>query len=270
MTHNTVTVNGEVSVKHTPDHEAELWKDKLLCIARADSGKLESEALGILDEMFNFKQAGEISCYYRQWNVYSQGNSKLSLCVLFINCTCSYHGYYSIAVIVEYAAGPFVVMVIAAVAAFIYSHKKVFPSQGVPWGKVISMVLYTPALLRCMDIINKTSLSVFHPPRLGVCLPTGSRYRELLSYYYREYTMAAIPQADVQTGEVISWYRKHAAERVLVAAEESDITRDELLAPPERKDEEIETYCPLCHEQYVLNPDQCIECGIKLEPYGKS
>lgn len=269
VSHNAVTVNGKVFCSTHSGQEAEWWKEKLLCVARADSGNREPEALRILDEMFNFKQVEEF--------LVTAGRGTFMLRAI-VNCLFVYcflivpvvSWILSVAVSWILLLGPFLVMASAAVAVFVYSYKKVFPSGGVPWGKVVSMILYTPALLRCMDIINKTSLSVFHPAAVARVFNNRDMLRDLLSYYYREYTMAEIQQADAQESEVISWYRKHAAERVMAAAEESNITRDELLAPPERKDEEIRTYCPLCHEQYVLDRGTCSECGTRLKAYTSS
>ncbi|HPS57366.1 MAG TPA: hypothetical protein PK514_04610 [Spirochaetota bacterium] len=269
VSHNSVTVDGRAFCKTHSEHEAEWWKERLLRLARAGSADRESAAFSLLDETFDFKHVEEF--------IISAGRGTFILKAiagwLFIYCffiVPVVSWILSIAVSWNLLLGPFAVMVIAVVAAFIYSFKKVIPSQGVPWSKVFSMILYTPSLLRCMDIISKTSLAVFHPAAVARVLADDSVYRRLLSCYYREYTIAPVPQGDAECGEVFLWYRKHAAERVLAAARESGITRDELLAPPERKDEEIKTYCPLCHEQYVLESGTCSECGIELEPYGRS
>lgn len=263
---NTVRVDGKVFCKTHSNNEAEWWKDKLLCIARANSRKRESEAIRIINEMFNFKHAENFlfTASRKTFLLKAIVNWLFVYCFLIIPAI---SWFLSFAISWKILLGPFIVMVAAVVAAFIYSYKKIFPSQGIPWGKVISMILYTPALLRCMDIFNKTSLIVLHPAAVARAFDSRDILRELLSYYYREYSFTTIPQDDVQRREVVLWYRKHAIERILAAAEKSNITLDELLAPPVREEDEIITYCPLCHVQYVLESGTCSECGTKLEAY---
>ena len=266
VSHNSVTVDGKVFCKTHSEYEAEWWKERLLCLARSGSADRDSAALQMLDEMFNFKNAEEfIITAGRGTFILKTISGWVFIYCFFIVPVVSW--ILSIAVSWNLLLGPFAVMVTVEAAAFIYSYKKVFPSRGVPWGKVISMILYTPSLLRCMDVISKTSLAVFHPAAVARVLDKESAYRDLLSFYYREYTVAPVPQGDPECGDVVLWYRKHAAERVLAAARESGIKPEELIAQPERKDEEIKTYCPLCHEQYVLESGTCSECGIELKPH---
>lgn len=263
---NSLTVNGKTFCKMHSEHEAEWWKEHLLRLARTGPGSRESEALGMLDEMFDTGTAVKFitSC---------AGNTfflSVMISMLFIYCFLVVPAaawIFSLAMTWPLLLIIFFLQVTVAVPVFVSSYKKIFPSRRVPWSRVVSMLLYTPSLLRCMDIINKTSLSVCHPAAVARALDNGKVFRRLLSCYYRAYTIAPLPQQEPGFCEVISWYRKHAAERIVKAAGETGISSVDLLAPPVRKDEEIKSYCPFCHEQYVREEGTCSECGIKLECY---
>lgn len=269
VSHNAVTVNGIVFCKTHSEHEAEWWKERLLRLARADAADRGPAAYRLLDEIFD---SGIVEKFITE----AAGRTfflSIIINMLFMYCFLvvpAVTWIFSIALTWHFLLAFFFAQASLTVVAFVCSYRKIFQGKGIPWSRVISMVLYTPSLLRCMDIINKTSLSVFHPAAVARVLDNSKVFRELLSYYYREYSIAPLPQCDADSCEVISWNREHAAERVLAAAEESNMTIDELLAPPVRKDEEIKTYCPLCHEQYVLESGSCSECGVALKPYGRS
>ena len=49
--------------------------------------------------------------------------------------------------------------------------------------------------------------------------------------------------------------------------ETAGMDRDDVLAPPSKKDPGAHSYCPLCETEFLGGVDGCPDCGVQLEPF---
>ena len=134
----------------------------------------------------------------------------------------------------------------------------------------VAMLLISPAsAMRSAEILLRTSLADYHPLAVALVVCPRSRCetiakRVLLDLRY--------PMPDQVPGEpsarlVYDWFHARLGECLEEMLRHAGIDPAALLQPPAAL-ADARSYCPRCHNQYVIAEGSCADCGgVSLAPF---
>ncbi len=127
----------------------------------------------------------------------------------------------------------------------------------------VGMLLLSPAsAMRSSEVLLRNGLAEFHPLAVASALCTQDRFSELA----RPMILALEhPKPDEVLGDPVAcridaWFRKKLLKRLYSLLCRVKIDPAELLRPAEPLCDS-RSYCPRCHNQFVLTEGTCPDCG---------
>jgi hypothetical protein len=137
----------------------------------------------------------------------------------------------------------------------------------------VGLLLLSPAsAMRSPEVLLRNGLAGFHPLAAAAALCTKDRFAALarpMMLALEHPTPAEVP-GEPEAARIDAWFRKKLLKRMNSLLRRLEIDPIELLRPaaPLR---DSKSYCPRCHNQFVLDEGTCPDCGgLALWAYGES
>jgi hypothetical protein len=144
---------------------------------------------------------------------------------------------------------------------FVRAHRALYP--GATGSLIQSLVLHTlvPVTVTRASIHLSEKVLIDHEPLAVAKLLAGATEFRTLA----RHVLGGVTQPSrLGQSEISHWFAEHftaTAERLLL-----ELPHDQVFAMPEQRDADGLTYCPRCHEQYVVSEGCCQTCNLKLKP----
>ena len=133
------------------------------------------------------------------------------------------------------------------------------------------MLLLSPAsAMRSAELLLRSGLAAFHPLAAAAALCTKDRCAALARpmLLALEHPQPGEVPGDPAARRVDAWFRKKLLKRLTGLLRRVEIDPAQLLRPAERLSDS-RSYCPRCHNQFVLAEGTCPDCGgLALVAYG--
>jgi hypothetical protein len=151
--------------------------------------------------------------------------------------------------------------------------RRLFPTAGTArWGTIAMILLSPPAALRATKYLARDIGLGYHPLAFAASRCSNKEFRKLASSVLREVMFA--PEAmglDKQSVDCSQWFRHRFQNAVLELLRKHGNALQELIAPPLRESEHVQSYCPRCLAQFVLLDGVCTDCdSVPLRSYNAS
>jgi len=125
------------------------------------------------------------------------------------------------------------------------------------------MLLLSPAsAMRSPETLLRNGLAAFHPLAVAAALCTKDRLAALARpmMLALEHPMPSELPSEPAGCRIDEWFRKKLLKRLRALLLRMEIDVEELLRPAEPL-HDSRSYCPRCHNQYVLAEGTCPDCG---------
>ncbi len=153
-----------------------------------------------------------------------------------------------------------------AVIAVLYArvHRRLYPDdRGDRWAGLAMMLLVPPAAVRACDALARNLVAGFDVLAVARVACDPAAFSRLAGRLLRDLTRPALPVCpsdDPEKAATEARHREGLLRHYVRFLEEAGESIDRLLGPPEPDDGAI-SYCPRCHEQFVLPGGECRNCG---------
>ena len=127
----------------------------------------------------------------------------------------------------------------------------------------VGMLLLSPAsAMRSAEVLLRDGLAAFHPLAVAAALCTKDRFAALARpmMLALEHPMPGEVPGDPAACRIDAWFRKKLLKRLNSLLRRLEIDPAELLRPAEPLSDS-RSYCPRCHNQFVLAEGTCPDCG---------
>jgi len=125
------------------------------------------------------------------------------------------------------------------------------------------MLLLSPAsAMRSSEVLLRNGLAAFHPLAVAAALCTKDRFAVLARPILLdlEHPKPGEVPSDPAACRIDAWFRKKLLKRLNSLLRRLEIDAVELLRPAEPLSDS-HSYCPRCHNQFVLASGTCPDCG---------
>jgi len=125
------------------------------------------------------------------------------------------------------------------------------------------MLLLSPAsAMRSPETLLRNGLAEFHPLAVAAALCTNDRFASLARpmILALEYPMPSEVPSEATACRIDAWFRKKLLKRLHALLHRMEINADELLQPAQPL-ADSRSYCPRCHNQFVMAEGTCPDCG---------
>jgi hypothetical protein len=135
------------------------------------------------------------------------------------------------------------------------------------------MLLLSPAsAMRSSEVLLRNGLATFHPLATAAVLCTKDRFAALSRPMLLAlgHPMPGEVPSESAAGRIDAWFRKKLLKRLNALLRRVEVDPAELLRPAEPL-HDSRSYCPRCHNQFVLAEGTCADCGgLALVAYAGS
>jgi hypothetical protein len=138
-----------------------------------------------------------------------------------------------------------------------------FPNQReTPWQALATVLLSPPAALHATQYVARDFARGFHPLAIAAARCTDKDFRELAAWVQRDMKFAPERGAtNPAAADCDKWLRQTLDTAVTSLLRKKGCSPDELLLPPPRESEDVQSYCPRCLCQFVISQGVCADCG---------
>ena len=134
----------------------------------------------------------------------------------------------------------------------------------------VGMLLLSPAsAMRSSEVLLRNGLAEFHPlaAAAALCRAGAAVLARPMLLALEHPTPGEVP-GDPAAGRIDAWFRKKLLKRLHSLLRRAEIDPAELLRPAKPLSDS-RSYCPRCHNQFVLAAGTCPDCGgLALVAYG--
>lgn len=154
------------------------------------------------------------------------------------------------------------------------ANRDLFPTTGITrWSTITMILLSPPAALRAAKYLARDIGHGYHPLAFAASRCSNKEFRALASWVLRE--VMFVPDTsislDKRSADCTQWFRRKFQNAVLALVHKQGDHPEELLAPPLRESDRVQSYCPRCLSQFVIYDGVCTDCGrISLRPFDLS
>ena len=139
------------------------------------------------------------------------------------------------------------------------AHRALYPDEPQRrWTLLMTIVLSPPAAVRAVDTLGRDLLGDFHPAAVCAALLEPEEFagvaRRML-HDLRRFDRDGAPPDRVER-----WHRRHLGDALEALARGYGLGPAEMMRPPVPDDDLCLSYCPRCHEQYLIAEGQCGSC----------
>lgn len=151
------------------------------------------------------------------------------------------------------------------------ANRRLFPTTGTTrWSTVTTILLSPPAALHATKYLARDIGNGYHPLALAAARCSNKDFRALASWILRE--VMFVPETgvnlDSQGADCTRWFSRRFCEAVSALVRKKGQDPEELVAPPLRQSESVQSYCPRCLSQFVIPDGVCTDCGrVSLRPF---
>jgi len=145
-------------------------------------------------------------------------------------------------------------------------NKKLFdPDRGIRRLNFFSLILSPVNSIHASAYITKNLYHAFGLAALAAVFVSKNSFKELARKEL--FSIKKLQTAESPAGwkEYLEKKEAHLLKTMTAAA----VTLDEILAPPEKRDEGAGKYCPICLTEYTRGPSICSDCETDLEDFEK-
>jgi|GEM_PF-2290357 len=133
--------------------------------------------------------------------------------------------------------------------------------------QIFTGLIYTPGLLRIINSLSSNYFFGFHPLTAARRFCSSEDYEKFFSRSLRDVTFFNLEGVGAEAESVIAWHSRIIVEEMKSIARKDEINFNQLIAPPEREQDEMISFCPRCHCQYSRIDGVCSDCQVKLAPF---
>jgi hypothetical protein len=151
------------------------------------------------------------------------------------------------------------------------ANRELFPMTGLTrWSSITMIMLSPPAALHATKYLARDIGYGYHPLAFAASRCSNREFRELASWVLRD--VMFVPDTDEsldrRSADCVQWFRSRFQNAVLALVHKHGINPNELIAPPSRESERVQSYCPRCLSQFVISDGACTDCDrIPLLPF---
>ena len=158
---------------------------------------------------------------------------------------------------------------------FVKLHKLYYPALlNERLVRLFTMIVMPPSLVRSVHHLSINLLAKFHPLAVANVLcdrATFVSFARSTLLDLRFPVPLAWPTVSGPESETEDWHHEHLREQIENFLLSRGFSPDTICEPPPREDAECQSYCPRCHQQFVLTEGNCTDCqGIQLVPFAAS
>jgi len=142
---------------------------------------------------------------------------------------------------------------------------ELFPKEReVRWQAIVMVLLSPPAALHATKYLARDFGRGCHPLALAAARCSETDFRELAAWVLRDVKFA--PErgegtTDPRAADCGKWFRQRLQMAMCSLVRNKGHSPDELIAPPTRESEYVQSYCPRCLCQFVIREGACKDCG---------
>lgn len=145
-----------------------------------------------------------------------------------------------------------------------HAERELFPKEReTPWQAIATVLLSPPAALHAAQYVARHFVRGFHPLALAAARSSENDFRELAAWVLRDVKFA--PEQSGRTNPLAAdcekWFRRRLETAVTSLLRKKGRSPDELLSPPPRESQDVQSYCPRCLCQFVIRQGVCADCG---------
>lgn len=150
--------------------------------------------------------------------------------------------------------------------AFHRTHRELSPDapSGAAFDALLTMILLPLAAIRAGDHIWMVATPQFEALAVArAVLPEAEfrRFSEVAIRDARHSVITADRPAGTPAAQTIEWFHARYVEQLEACARAAGLEPDALDRPPTQVDPEVQSYCPRCHNEFVITSGQCHLCG---------
>ena len=157
-----------------------------------------------------------------------------------------------------------VLLYILIVSKTISAHRKLYGSEkGHRYSTILSLVFYPVCAIHATTHLTRDLFGRFDYVTLAAALLSPSAFLPVIrkELYMIEHLKSQLKDPDWAE----AWDLRETHLNSL--ATWAGITVNQVFACPEKEDQMILSYCPLCSAQYRINHDHCPDCGARLRRF---
>lgn len=149
---------------------------------------------------------------------------------------------------------------------YVYYHARLYPGNlGERMTTSFAMLVSPPFAIRAADLLSRDLFAHLHHLAAARVVLSEKRFLAFARRTVRDLTFPARKtEAEPEAIEAEREYRAMYTEHTFRALRDLGIDPDELVAAPERVDEQLLSYCPRCETQYLITGAECASCRLAL------
>jgi hypothetical protein len=174
------------------------------------------------------------------------------------------------------AIWPFLLAYLAANVSLIAwdfhrANRELFPATRLTrWSTITMILLSPPAALRATKYLARDVGHGYHPLAFAASRCSNMEFRALASWVLRD--VMFVPDTgtgiDERSADCAQWFRRRFESAVSALVHKHGDIPEELIAPPPRESDRVQSYCPRCLSQFVIPHGVCTDCGrVSLHPF---
>ncbi|MFQ5930195.1 MAG: hypothetical protein ACE5MK_10880 [Acidobacteriota bacterium] len=156
------------------------------------------------------------------------------------------------------------VIYLSIVVVTFFAHRKMYGAEvAARMYSLLSVILLPPSAMHILNSLTRNIYARFDYLAVAASLVPSDAFKYLVR---RELRRIAYVKARGKDDELKEFWslREKSLHGLLVHAE---ISLEELLAVPEKKDQSAANYCPLCLTEFRAGFTECSDCGVELKEF---
>ena len=135
--------------------------------------------------------------------------------------------------------------------------------------RVVTMALSPPATVRIRDFLSRDLFAAFHPLAVARATCDDASAHRFAAQEMRRLQYPADYERHSISCPVASWFDQEWRNVVQNWARREFQKAESLMEPPARQNPASLSYCPRCHEEFVIERAECPDCpGVSLRSFG--
>ncbi len=265
-----VMLNGGKLFRADSAAQALVWATLISTLAKLPA-ELRAEAIdqalkGALDHDAVARRIEE----YRRRARWLQGTCMLMFVFIFV--ACPWVGWnLGLMRTWPHLLGGLVLLLVAIATLFNRSHRALYPDAKEERTMATCLAATVPTItIRAHDYLARPLLAGCHPLAAAHVLLDAERFRTFARRVLLDARQPILPECPSQEPVVRAteaWSRERQRAALERFVKQQGLNVDELIQPPQARDEASRSYCPRCDNQFVLTGGTCQDCGgIPLRP----
>jgi hypothetical protein len=164
---------------------------------------------------------------------------------------------------------PFVIAVLLLNVALIAwdfrrINREVFQNANVPWQAIVMVLLSPPAALHATKYLARDLGRGYHPLALAAARCSDADFLNLAAWVLRDVRFAPEQETggtDTRATDCRKWFYHKLQTGLYSLVRKKGFAADDLMGPPRRESEYVQSYCPRCLSQFVIREGVCTDCG---------